>query len=118
MGGSGPSRREMMRLAGPDFTGLTQLVAGRDDDAADAFMLNAANTARWLDILQRELATLREWVVNQDRDALLETVEAASALRVDWLKGETGRDAVDYGAFGMMHMMFGDTFKPRSPEGE
>ena len=118
MGGSGPSRHEMMRLAGPDFTGIAQLVAGRGDAAAEAFTLNAANTARWLEILQRELAILRDWIVTQDRDALRKAIEAASALHEDWIKGEATSDAVDYGAFGMMRMMFGETFKPRRPEGE
>jgi len=118
MGGASPSRQELMRLAGPDFAGIAQLVAGNGQDAADAFTLNAANTARCLDILQRELETLRDWIANEDRDALLKAFEAASALREEWLKGETSQAAADYGAFGMMRMMFGDAFKPRKPEGE
>lgn len=110
--GQSRARREMIQLSGVDFTSITRLLAGDAAGLAEWCTLNAANLARWLDVVLPQLSALREWVANRDNEALQESFANALEAHAGWTrKGEEG-EPTDYSDFSMTRVLFGGAFKP------
>ena len=93
-----PAWRESVRLAGDSFANATMSISG---DAASHCALcqsNAQNIVRWLDLIQAQLAELRQAIVDGNDEALEGAFEAALEARDGWERGEVvpSQEAVKY----------------------
>jgi prephenate dehydrogenase len=71
----------LLRLAAGGFRDMTRVAAGQPEIWPDICAENAAAIVSALDALLNDLATIRDRVAGQDRDALLTTLQRASAAR-------------------------------------
>jgi prephenate dehydrogenase len=113
-----PSWREMIRLSGSDFGGITGLLSGEAGDLAEQFSLNATNNLRWIDTFLGELSELQELLSGGDHEALQGFVAGALEAREGWTRGKGEGESVDYSDFDVGRMMFGDMFRARGIKDE
>jgi prephenate dehydrogenase len=117
MASASPARREMVRLSGSSFAGVTQLLSGEAERLASLCALNGDNIARWLDDCIDKLSYLRELVASRNREELQKSFAGGLESRAGWTHRRPEGQEVDYSDFGMTRMMFGDLFKPPKAKG-
>jgi prephenate dehydrogenase len=117
MASASPAKREMVRLSGSDFAGVTQLLAGEAEKLASLCALNGDNTARWLDDCMARLSYLRELVASRNSEELQKSFAGALESRANWTHRRPEGEDVDYSDFNMTRMMFGGLFKPPKEKG-
>ncbi len=115
---SAPAQREILRLSGLEFAAATHVLGTDTQELADLLIHNADNTIRWLDTMQDKLTTLRQSLADGDLSILRQFVTATVEAREAWLRSQSTPEEMDYGDFGVGHMMFGDLLKTRRPRGQ
>ena len=80
-----PGWREMRRLASGELVRFSRPVMGGGSLLAQAAALNKTNVLRWLEAVIQELETLREWVEEDHRDALVARLDAIADNLDEWL---------------------------------
>jgi prephenate dehydrogenase len=93
---SSPAWREMRKLAGDAFQGVTRFSSGDAAIYRDTCLTNGENIVRWIDACLARLKELREIIAAQEAEELEKTFEEAMSVRDKWLRDKAeGRWELD-----------------------
>jgi prephenate dehydrogenase len=81
-----PAWREMRKLAGDAFQGVTRFSSGDAAIYRDACLTNGKNIVRWIDACLVKLKELREVIAAQEAEELEKAFEEAISVRDRWLR--------------------------------
>lgn len=112
------SERDLKRLAGQEFQGITQFPSTDPAVFSDVCLTNGDNIIRWIDRMIDELRDWRDILDNQDAEQLEELFIDILETRARWLGGiETPspmqESLDDVGGGGLRSMLFGSLGRPR-----
>lgn len=121
-----PGWMDMRKVAGAGFVAATEPAASDPTALRTAALLNRENLLRRLDMFLAELDRIRQWLVDQDEEALEAAYEGAAAGRTRWLEDraagtwgelpEVGEVPSAADQFGQL--LFGGLFRRRPPREE
>lgn len=83
-----PAWRELRKVAGPAFEASTQLVTPGATANSDLYLLNKENVLRWIDEFSTSLASLRETLVEEQADVLVDRFLKAQEEKQKWLAAQ------------------------------
>jgi prephenate dehydrogenase len=81
-----PTWRELRKVAGASFETTTHLVAADPAMFGDLAASNRDNLVRWIDTFSASLASIRQALLEEDPEVLLERLEDALKKRDEWLR--------------------------------
>ncbi|MCX8066716.1 MAG: prephenate dehydrogenase [Anaerolineae bacterium] len=122
-----PGWADMRKIVGYDFASLTgPLQAGTASTWSAGALLNRENLIQRLDMFLEELHRLREWILEENREAVEKAYAQAAAWRNQWLQEraqgmpEVGERPAELPTMGeqMSQIFFGGLFRRRPPRKE
>jgi prephenate dehydrogenase len=123
--GDAPSWQEAQKLADHVFGAATAPLTDEPQEKRTRLMLNAPYLLPRLDAFIEELMGLRQWIAEEDTDALDKAFEQAQVKRFRWLreweKGDWEEELADLGVtgtFGALKNAFGLGLRGRKHEEE
>ncbi|MGD1995617.1 MAG: prephenate dehydrogenase [Anaerolineae bacterium] len=79
-----PGWRDMRKVAGYRFAAMTEPAASDPSGSSEVAMLNRENLVRRLDMLLEELGHIRQWLVENDEQALGDAYTSAAEGHLRW----------------------------------
>ncbi len=121
-----PGWTDMRKLAGYDLASLTGPVVADAAAWRMAALLNRENLLRRLDMFIEEVERIRQWLVNNDEQALEDAYAQAASGRARWLQErvsgmhEEAGERIQVPTMGeqMSQIFFGGLFRRRPPRKE
>lgn len=119
-----PGWADMCKLAGYDFASLTGPLVADATAWPMTALLNRENLLRRLDMFTEEVRRIRQWLTENDEQALEEAYAQAASGRARWLQERAGgmhekmEGPVPLPGMGeqMAQMFFGGLFRRRPPQ--